>query len=149
MLHVENKTPKSIIKLLTKAFTVFTLIHFILMIKWQTEPVDEPIVEVTEREKIALDTLNIVKPRLTVHRKTSNKELSSMAATFNKDRPLAFIHVGKSGGTSMDAIFKHAAELIHFKYVGFKHFDYEYVNRHFHGTAQASVLNQRDLKDTN
>ena len=144
MIFAESKTLR--MSIMMKAFTVFALIHVIVIVKWHSgrQPIVNEQTDISERaEPVIRETLNIVKPRQTVRRKAVKR--GAMPFTFNKERPLAFIHIGKSGGTSMDAIFKHAAKVSKFHYVGHKHFDYEYVHRHFHGTAQVIMLHELSM----
>ena len=48
---------------------------------------------------------------------------------FDSNRPVAFIHIGKNAGSSMNAIFTKAKNLLRFYYVGGKHFDFPYARK--------------------
>ena len=48
---------------------------------------------------------------------------------FDASRPIAFIHIGKNAGSSIDSIFAKAKNMLHFYYVGGKHFDLSYARK--------------------
>ena len=47
------------------------------------------------------------------------------------NQPLVFLHIGKCGGTSFDNVMRRAAKDINRRYVGYKHFDWSYIERVF------------------
>ena len=44
-----------------------------------------------------------------------------------KNYDIYFLHIGKCGGTSFDFLMKNLCKKINVKYIGFKHFDYSYI----------------------
>ena len=54
---------------------------------------------------------------------------STKPRPFDVRKPIAFIHVGKNAGSSMDLIFAKAKSVLHFQYVGGKHFDLSYARK--------------------
>ena len=69
-----------------------------------------------------------------VTRKFENRTLPRQ---FDVQRPIAFVHIGKNAGTSMDFVFAKARSMLHFQYVGRKHFDLSYARKKL-PTAQES-----------
>ena len=119
-----------------KIFCVMLILHGIVILKWQSVKLTD---QTTEKSvSIRIDAQNIVRPRRVVRRQRKTLSSSSAMPKFNQSRPLAFIHIGKSGGTSMDFVFSSVKnEITKFEYVGNKHFDYGYITRNY-PSAQVS-----------
>ena len=106
------------------------ILHGIVILKWQSVKLTD---QTTER-KVSLkkDSQKIIRPKRVIRLERKTLSSSSAMPKFNHSRPLAFIHIGKSGGTSMDSVFNSIKRKIdNFEYIGNKHFDYGYITRNY------------------
>ena len=105
-------------------------------LKWQSVKLTD---QMTERSvSLKKDSQKIIRPKRVIRLERKTLSSSSEMPKFNHSRPLAFIHIGKSGGTSMDSIFNSIKRKIdNFEYIGNKHFDYGYITRNY-PSAQVS-----------
>ena len=60
---------------------------------------------------------------------------------FNPNKPLVFLHIGKTGGSSFDSKIAQQVSKVKGKYVGYKHFDWAYIeNKYKSGVDQVVTL---------
>lgn len=79
-------------------------------------------------ERLALSMDNTLQNELLSRRHKT--PLSKEGKGFSQKKAiLAFLHIGKSGGTSFDSLGAHVAQEKGYKYVGHRHFEWSYIEK--------------------
>lgn len=74
-----------------------------------------------------LNKRNVINLERSVKLKTTQQSINFTLQTFNRSRPIVFLHICKSGGTSFDKALKPIVEQLKGRYVGTMHSDWSYI----------------------